>query len=147
MLRFALAGSRALSNVLPVITESNRLCTREEPDPALRAEIVRATAAIPLEKRNDERLALVRHTAFRLAYHGQRIRVAFAPKHVRECTVGQYFAREESDFVRQATGLLGNCDALNALRIHIQNDAVALFVDAEPVAALRAWLTQNVSLA
>ncbi len=73
---------------------------------------------------SDERLSLVRHTAFRLAYHGRndlelqsrrgdwlvrlmgpitpligkraanrgsKIRVAFASKHIRDCTVGQYF--------------------------------------------------------
>lgn len=93
-------------------------------------EIAQATAAIPLEGKNDERRALARHTAFRLAYHGRndlelqsmrgdwlaalmqpltpgraartadrgrRIRVAFASKHVRECTVGQYFKHFYTD--------------------------------------------------
>ncbi len=73
---------------------------------------------------DDRRTALVRHTAFRLAYHGRddlklqsargdmlsalmqpltparrlrersgttRLRVGFASKHIRDCTVGQYF--------------------------------------------------------
>ena len=73
---------------------------------------------------NDARQALVRHTAFRLAYHGRddlklqhtrgdmlsallmpltpasasreekgtkQLRVGFASKHIRDCTVGQYF--------------------------------------------------------
>ena len=75
---------------------------------------------------DHERLALVRHTAFRLAYHGRndlasqsargdwlaalvkpltpppavraptgrkKLRVAFVSKHIRDCTVGQYFKR------------------------------------------------------
>ncbi|MEO7253871.1 MAG: hypothetical protein ABIZ64_06470 [Casimicrobium sp.] len=85
------------------------------------AQIAEATAAA-LD--HEKRLALVRHTAFRLAYHGKndlelqsargdwlaslmrplaplpvnrcpsrgsKIRVAFASKHIRDCTVGQYF--------------------------------------------------------
>jgi len=79
---------------------------------------------------NDgERAGLVRHTAFRLAYHGRddralqslrgdlltalmqplapaaiatitrrdKLRVAFVSKHVRDCTVGQYFKRFFTD--------------------------------------------------
>ena len=95
-------------------------------------EIVQATLALSPQGNNDERLALVRHTAFHLAYHGrndlelqsmrgdwlaelmqpltparaarttdrgQKIRVAFASKHVRECTVGQYFKHFFTDLV------------------------------------------------
>ncbi len=85
------------------------------------AQIASATTAALAD---DERLKLVRHTAFRLAYHGRndlelqsargdwlaalmrpltppvairsadrgkKIRVAFVSKHIRDCTVGQYF--------------------------------------------------------
>ena len=84
----------------------------------------------PATLSEDARLALVRHTAFRLAYHGRndrelqsmrgdwlaalmqpltpsigkratdrshKIRVAFASKHIRDCTVGQYFKRFFTD--------------------------------------------------
>ena len=83
-----------------------------------------ATARIHAPLANDARRMLVRHTAFRLAYHGrddlslqcargdmlsalmlpltpalasrarggsQSLRVGFASKHVRDCTVGHYF--------------------------------------------------------
>lgn len=79
---------------------------------------------------DDERVKLVRHTAFRLAYHGRddlslqrargtlmhallaavtparvsnplsttgKLRVAFVSRHVRDCTVGQYFKRFFTD--------------------------------------------------
>ena len=85
---------------------------------ALAALLARSSLA------NDARKALVRHTAFRLAYHGRddltlqrargdmlsalllpltpapasreqkstkQLRVGFASKHIRDCTVGQYF--------------------------------------------------------
>ena len=91
---------------------------------ALAATLVRAPLA------SDARSALVRHTAFRVAYHGrddlslqcargdmlgalmlpltpalasrardgaQPLRVGFASKHIRDCTVGQYFKRFFTD--------------------------------------------------
>ena len=91
------------------------------------AQIAKATSAT---LSHDQRLALVRHTGFRLAYHGRndlelqsqrgdwlsalmqpltpslakraadrshKIRVAFASKHIRDCTVGQYFKRFFTD--------------------------------------------------
>lgn len=109
---------------------------RERYDSGL-TEIVRATAAKPSIATHDERLALVRHTAFRLAYHGRndlalqskrgdwltalmqpltptraarspdrkhKIRVAFASKHMRECTVGQYFKRFFTDLGTEGDG-------------------------------------------
>ena len=90
------------------------------------AQIVRLANNPPAELSGGKRLALVRHTAFRLAYQGRndlvlqstrgdwlatlmrpitprlpnrgadrgkKIRVAFASKHIRDCTVGQYFKR------------------------------------------------------
>ena len=89
-----------------------------------------ATAATRTSLTNDARNALVRHTAFRLAYHGRddlklqsargdmlsalmrpltpalvsrkptgmrQLRVGFASKHIRDCTVGQYFKRFFTD--------------------------------------------------
>ena len=86
--------------------------------------LAQIAAATPATLGDDDRIALVRHTAFRMAYHGRndlelqsqrgdwltalmrpltpplakraadrghKIRVAFASKHIRDCTVGHYF--------------------------------------------------------
>ena len=91
-----------------------------------REGLTQVAKATPDTLTHGERSALVRHTAFRLAYHGrsdlalqsergdwlsalmrpltpllakraanrgQKIRVAFASKHIRDCTVGHYFKR------------------------------------------------------
>ncbi len=95
--------------------------------------------ATPNALSDDERLALVRHTAFRLAYHGRndlhlqsmrgdwlaslvqpltpslgtraadrgkKIRVAFVSKHIRDCTVGQYFKHFFTDLARPSDDVI-----------------------------------------
>ena len=99
-----------------------------------REGLAQIAAATTTSFSDDERLRLVRHTAFRLSYHGRndlelqsargdwlaalmapltpllairaanrghKIRVAFASKHIRDCTVGQYFKHFFTDLSAQ----------------------------------------------
>ena len=121
-----------LTEVTPDTVDARLTVPENYPDEAAidawraryRDGLAQIAEAMPKTFGNDERLALVRHTAFRLAYHGRndlelqsrrgdwlaalmqpltpagalraadrgkKIRVAFASKHIRDCTVGHYF--------------------------------------------------------
>ena len=143
------------------------------------AEIADVT---PVALSDDERLALVRHTAFRLAYHGRndlelqsrrgdwlaalmqpltpptakhaadrgnKIRVAFASKHIRDCTVGQYFkhfftdlAAKDDERIEVAIYACGKRDAFAddvqasvARLVHFEDDDNAVLAMAKAIAA------------
>ena len=138
--------------------------------------------ATPVALSDEERLALVRHTAFRLAYHGRddlelqskrgdwlaalmqpvtpslakratdrghKIRVAFVSKHIRDCTVGQYFKHFFSDLSQTSDERLevfvyscGKRDPFTdevrarvARLMHFENDDKALLAMATAIAA------------
>ncbi len=131
---------------------------------------------------DDERLKLVRHTAFRLAYHGRddlelqsargdwlaslmrpltppravgaadrgkKIRVAFVSKHIRDCTVGQYFkhfftdiAEKHDDHIEAFVYACGKRDTFTdevaasvAQLQHFADDDTALMLMATAIAA------------
>lgn len=124
------------------------------------AQIASATTA---KLSTDERLTLVRHTAFRLAYHGRndlelqsrrgdwltglmapltpliakrtanrghKIRVAFASKHIRDCTVGQYFKHFFTDISakhdEQIEVFVYACGQRDAFTDEVQKNAAQL---------------------
>ncbi len=138
--------------------------------------------AAPTTLNDDERLGLVRHTAFRLAYHGRndlelqsgrgdwlaalmqpltpslakratdrghRIRVAFASKHIRDCTVGQYFkhfftgiSAKNDEQIEVFIYACGQRDAFTdevqasvAQLVHFEDDDQALLMMARAIAA------------
>ena len=147
-----------------------------------REGLAQIAIATPIALSDDERLALVRHTAFRLGYHGRndlelqsqrgdwlttlmqplapriaqraaergrKIRVAFASKHVRDCTVGQYFkhfftdlATKNDEPIEVFIYACGKRDAFTdevhasvARLMHFEDDGKALLAMAGAIAA------------
>ena len=142
---------------------------------ALAASVARTSLA------NDARKALVRHTAFRLAYHGRddlklqhargdmlsallqpltpalvsrgqsataQLRVGFVSKHIRDCTVGQYFKHFFTDLrdehIRVHVYACGKRDAFtDAVQSHVdrfthfEDDDQALMAMANAIASDR----------
>jgi len=128
---------------------------------------------------NDVRKSLVRHTAFRIAYHGRddlslqhvrgdmlamlmqpltpvrvartresadHLRIGFASKHIRDCTVGQYFKRFFTDLRDERVSVYvyacGERDAFTdevQLRVdqlkHFADDERALLAMADAITA------------
>ena len=143
------------------------------------AGLMQIVNATPAALNNEERLALVRHTAFRLAYHGrndlelqsrrgdwladlmrpltpvptrrapdrgQKIRIAFASKHLRDCTVGQYFKHFFTDLTHERIEVFvyacGQRDAFTddvqasvARLRHFDDDDQSLFAMTNAIAA------------
>ncbi len=117
--------------------------------------IASATSGLSMDV--DRRRSLVRHTAFRLAYHGhddlalqtargdmlcalmqavtppgtssaptisRKIRVGFASKHVRDCTVGQYFKRFFTDLADEHIAVhIYACGPRDAFTDEVQSHA------------------------
>ena len=144
--------------------------------------LAQIAAATPATLGDDDRIALVRHTAFRMAYHGRndlelqsqrgdwltalmqplapplakraadrghKIRVAFASKHIRDCTVGHYFKHFFTDLAatndERMEVFIYACGTQDAFTIdvqasvaqlkHFEDDDKALLAMAHAIAA------------
>ncbi len=176
-----------LTEVTPDAVDARLTVPENYPDEAstsawrerYRDGLAQIAEAMPETFGNDERLALVRHTAFRLAYHGgndlklqsrrgdwlaalmqpltparalrttdrsKKIRVAFASKHIRNCTVGHYFKHILTDLTGERIEVFvyacGERDAFTddvqsgvAQLRHFDDDDKALLAMAHAIAA------------